>query len=107
MKVETLSPLESENIEYRHTGGISQNNAQYAFVPAFQDECDRRVELSRFRDGRVAPFHTLDGLPEEWIVKRDRAGRIVAIRSSIVSGFVRHGRFFSRQEAAEYVDEIA
>ncbi|KEA65324.1 hypothetical protein ADIMK_0281 [Marinobacterium lacunae] len=107
MTVETLSPLEQENIEYQHTGGISQNNAQHAFVPAFQDACDQRVELSRFRDGRVASFHTLDGLPEEWIVKRDRAGRVVEIRSSIVSGFVRHGRFFSRQEAANYIDEIA
>ena len=106
MTVKTFSPLEKENIEYQHTGGISQNNAQYAFVPAFQDECDQRIELSRFSDGRVAPFHMLDGLPEEWIVKRDRAGRAVEIRNTIVSGFVRHGRFFSRQEAADYIDDI-
>lgn len=107
MTVEMLSPLEKENREYQHTGGVSRNNAHYAFVPAFQDESDQRVELSRFKDGRVAAFHTLDGLPEEWIIKRDRAGRVVEIRSSIVSGFVRHGRFFSRQEAADYIDDIA
>lgn len=103
MSVKPRCFIEQENVEFKDTGGVSQNNASLGFLPAFQDSSDNRVEVSRFKDGRLAPFHTLDGMPDEWVVRRDINGRVVEIRNTIISGFVRFGRFFSRQEAADFI----
>lgn len=99
--------LVEENRQYAGSGGLSENNAQARFVPAFKDSRTGQVEISRFRDGRPAPFHLVDGLPEEWVTHRDLAGRVVGIRASVISGFVRLGRFFTRQEASEYMEQVA
>lgn len=107
MSIKPSGFLEQENIEFQETGGVSRNNSAFSFVPAFQDIRDNRIEVSRFKDGRVAPFHTLDGLPDEWVVRRDPNGRVIEIRHTIVSGFVRLGRFFNRQEAADFVNNLA
>lgn len=93
--------LVQENIRHMADGGISQNNAEHGFRAAFRDEESGRVVLARFEDGSPAPIHLLDGLPEEWVLERDEAGRISSVRPSITAGFVLNGRFFTRQEAAE------
>ncbi len=95
--------LVEENRRFAGTGGVSEHNAQARFVPAFQDAHTGQVEISRFRDGRPAPFHLIDGLPEDWIAKRDVTGRVVQIKGSIISGFVRFGVFFTRQEASDFI----
>jgi hypothetical protein len=72
-------------------------------VPVAAAFCDRetgRTELSRFACGSPAPCHLIDGLPEDWVVARDAAGNAVAIKGSVVAGFVRDGRFYTREEAA-------
>lgn len=99
--------LVEENRRFAGTGGVSEHNAQARFVPAFQDTYTGQVEISRFRDGRPAPFHLIDGLPEDWIAERDVTGRVVQIKGSIISGFVRFGVFFTRQEASEYSERPA
>lgn len=99
--------LVKENQQYAGTGGLSENNAQVRFVPAFKDSHTGQVEISRYRDGRPAPFHLIDGLPDEWITNRDLAGEVVEIKATVISGFVRLGRFFTRQEASEFVGRIA
>lgn len=88
-----LSPkvLEEQNRDFSHTGGVSQANRAYGFLPAFLDAQTGAVYLSRFSDGRVAPIHVLDGLPPE------------LVDQSLITGFVRDGRFFTRAEAAEAV----
>lgn len=103
MSAKPNSFIVQENVEFKNTGGVSEHNSAFSFLPAFRNTYDNRVEVSRFKDGRVAPFHTLDGLPDEWVIRRDLKGRVVEIRESIESGFVRLGRFFSRQEAADFV----
>lgn len=95
--------LAEENREFAGTGGVSENNAQARFAPAFQDAGTGQVEVSRFENGQPAPFHLLDGLPDEWIVERDVKGRVVSLKANIVSGFVLLGEFFTRQEAAEFM----
>jgi hypothetical protein len=45
-------------------------------------------------------MHLLDGLPDEWVVERDAAGRVRAIKDSVIAGFVRDGRFYTREQAA-------
>lgn len=98
--------LIEENQQFAGTGGVSEGNSQARFAPAFQDAGTGKIEISRFQDGRPAPCHMLDGLPEEWIVERDLKGRTVKIKSTVISGFVRLGQFFTRQEAADFMQSI-
>lgn len=98
--------LMRENQQYAGTGGVSENNAQACFVPAFKDSFTGQVEISRYRDGRPAPFHLVDGLPDEWVSHRDLTGRVVKIKASVISGFVRFGQFFTRQEASDYMEQM-
>lgn len=102
----TTEALQTENQVFRGTGGRSEENRSVGFRPAFMDTQSNRVYPSRFADGRPAPFHLLDGLPDEVVMARDVSGRVAAIKSSVVSGFLRMGRFFTREEAAAAVDQL-
>ena len=92
--------LKADNAAWAGTLGVSQNNAHLRFLPAFRDERTGRVELARRPDGKLATLHLLCGLPDEWVVARDAAGEITAVSNSIEAGFVRDGRFYTREEAA-------
>jgi hypothetical protein len=95
--------LARENELYRGTGGRSETNRDYGFRPAFFDYASQRLYLSRFADGRFAPLHLLEGLPEEVIVDRAPNGRVLSVRASLVSGFERNGLFYTRKAAARAV----
>ena len=71
-----------------------------AFRPAFLDRATRIVYPSRYADGRPAPFHVLDGLPQPLVVARGRGGQVVGVKPSLIPGFVRRGRFYTPAEAA-------
>lgn len=92
--------LAAENARFAGTGGISQENADQGFRPAFRDAVTLQVYPSCFADGRAAPFHLVDGLPEEAVACRDASGRVTRIKDTVVSGFVRMGRFYTREEAS-------
>lgn len=100
---QTTLQLAEENRQFAGTGGVSEGNAQANFAPAFQDATTGQIAVSRFQDGRPAPFHLLDGLPEAWIIERDLKGRVVKINASIISGFIRLGEFFTRQQASDFM----
>ncbi|MCB1896987.1 MAG: hypothetical protein H6945_13250 [Zoogloeaceae bacterium] len=89
-----------ENLQFAGSGGVSQENANQGFRPAFRDCETLAIYPSRFADGRAAPFHLVDGLPAEAIEARDARGRVLRIKDSVVSGFVRNGRFYTREEAS-------
>ena len=95
----TYQRLRDENTEYAGTGGVSQNNHDARFLPAFRDE-DGRVEVARLENGEIAPMHLLCGLPDAWVTGRDGEGRVTAIRDDIVAGFVRDDVFYTREQAA-------
>lgn len=97
-----LSPMElrRQNRRFANTGGISEQNANRGFMPAFLDRSTGHSYLARFADGRPAPMHLLEGLPEELIMQRDPGGRVHGVKDSVVAGFVRRGRFFTREQAA-------
>jgi len=97
----TSQRIRRENRLFRRTGGVSANNRSAGFVPAFCDRETGRTELSRLPGGLPAPMHLLSGLPEEWVVRRDAGGGILAVKATIIAGFVREGRFYSREEAAQ------
>jgi len=98
--------LRRETRQFRGSGGISEENGSLGFRPAFYDTRTRTAYLSRFRNGEPAPCHILDGLPEEVVTARDACGRVSAVHSSLVSGFLLHGQFYNREEAARKVAEL-
>ncbi len=102
----TASELARENRAYRGTGGVSAHNRRVGFRPAFLDRRTGIIYLSRNPDGTCAVCHRLDGLPEDVVAARDAQGRIVALKSSVVAGFERGGRFYSREEAAALTGSV-
>ena len=57
----TLNMLRQENQIFLGTGGVSQENRQQGFRPAFRDDATGKVYVSTLANGRPAPFHLLDG----------------------------------------------
>ncbi|MDH3451060.1 MAG: hypothetical protein OEN20_01480 [Gammaproteobacteria bacterium] len=96
----TKQDLDDENLAYSGTLGVSTNNAARNFLPAFQDAITGETHLSMNNDGTPAMIHLLDHLPTEWVLAKDGDGRVLAVKDSVVAGFVRDGRFFTRAELA-------
>ena len=96
----TKETLRKQNLAFVGSGGVSEENRSVGFRPAFHDLASGRTALARFADGRPAPMHLLDGLPDEWVVKRDARDRPSALRHTVIAGFVRNGLFYTREEAA-------
>lgn len=101
-----VSFLVEENRQYAGSGGVSANNAGAEFIPAFKDSLTGRTERSRFRDGRPAPFHLIDGLPDDWLAVQEDSGSAFGVKETIVCGFLRLGRFYTRKEAADFMASI-
>ena len=97
--------LHSENVAYYGTGGRSQENASLGFSPAFYDFATQKIYPSRFADGRLAPLHLLDGLPDEVVIARTLAGNVISAKATLMSGFVRDGFFYTRAAAAKAAAE--
>jgi hypothetical protein len=93
--------LVKENQRYAGSGGISTNNREQGFIPAFLDMDTGTVYRSRFPDGRPAPVHMLSGLPEELLETGSQASNQHTVKSSVVSGFVLEDAFYTREQAAQ------
>lgn len=92
--------LDQENQAYRDTRGVSQNNWRSGFIPAFQDTETGRIRFSRYRNGEIAPLHIISWLPREWAERIDDQGEVTCLKAGIVTGFIRDGIFYTREEAA-------
>ncbi len=99
----TVEKIRQENRNFTGQGGISQENRSFGFVPAFLDTLTNTVYLSRHADGRLAPIHLLDGLPSTLVEQRSAAGAVVSAKSSVMTGFMLQGQFFTREQAARAV----
>jgi hypothetical protein len=77
--------LIKENNQFYGTGGVSQGNHQIGFVPGFLDTETDAIYRSCFSDV---------------VVHRSPPGCADAFKASIISGFIYHGRFYTREEAA-------
>lgn len=97
LSVETLV---AQNVAFHGTCGRSQENRGYSFRPAFLDTHSGTVYPSTFSDGRLAPIHILDGLPQDVVLVRSQTGKVIRVHECVVSGFERDGQFFTREEAA-------
>lgn len=96
----TRRTLSRQNLRYRGSGGVSEENRTSGFAPAFLDRETGNVYRARFADGRLAPLHVLDGLPDHLVVTRDAAGTVRAVKSTVIAGFARGERFYTREQAA-------
>jgi len=99
----SIASLGRENRLHRGSGGVSEENRSQGFRPAFLDADTGRVFTSCFANGEPAPFHLLDGLPDDLIVERRSNGRVTAVKQSVTSGFLRDGHFYTREQAAHAV----
>lgn len=97
----TSQILHQQTFVFQGTGGISAVNRSHGFLPAFMDTETGEVYLARFADGRIAPMHLLDGLPQGLVIERDASGRSTAVKHSVVAGFVCDGKFYTREQAAQ------
>lgn len=98
--------LQYENRWFKGSGGVSAENRCLGFRPAFLDTQTQCVYVARFANGVPAPFHILDGLPDDVVLTRDQHGRVTSVKCTLVSGFVLDGRFYSREEAARRAAEM-
>jgi hypothetical protein len=92
--------LLNENALFANSGGISQHNRSLGFCPGYLNQATGEIAPSRYADGRLAPIHVLAGLPESWVESRDASGHVLAIDAAVVSGFIRNGCFYTREQAA-------
>jgi hypothetical protein len=96
--------LATEKACYFGSAGCSAGSRPYGFRPAFLDRDTGRIYFSAFADGRPAPVHMLDGLPQTLVVARAPSGRVCAVKASVISGFARDGCFYTRDEAMRLAD---
>lgn len=85
---------------YHEIPEMAAGAALLGFLPAFRDLETDEVHLSVTEDGKPAAVHLLESLPDHWVIERDSAGRITALKEGIIAGFMRHERFFTRAELA-------
>jgi hypothetical protein len=98
-KSESAGDLGLQNAVFTGTGGVSRENRAAGFRPAFRHRRSGEVMLSSFADGRQAPIHLLDGLPDAWLVPGAPKGQR-CLGDAVEAGFVRDGLFYSREQAA-------
>ncbi|MEE4377449.1 MAG: hypothetical protein V2J55_08045 [Candidatus Competibacteraceae bacterium] len=99
----TPETLKQQNAAFCGTGGVSGNNQAAGFQSAFLDQATGCIYPSCYSNGQPAPMHLLDGLPDELVLQKDTAGRAVAVKQTVVAGFLLAGLFYTREQAAQLV----
>lgn len=97
----TFAVLNKEVAKYKGTGGIATEAKVHKFKPAFKDQETGKIYPSTTKSGAPAGIHLLEGLPEAVVTSRHEDGEIEGVKSSIVSGFTKNGKFFTRDEAVK------
>lgn len=96
----TKQSLKAQNQHFSHTAGVSRHNRTRGFLPGFFDQETGSVYPSCKADGSLAPIHMMDGLPESLIIARSASGRVAAIKRSVIAGFIKEDRFYTREQVA-------
>jgi hypothetical protein len=103
----TGETLQQDNLQYSGTAGISENNRNLGFIPAFMDTVTGNVYPSRFANGMPAPIHVLAGLPDYLIEIHGKSGVPLATKGSVIPGFVHEEVFYTREEAAQFTTSMS
>jgi hypothetical protein len=96
----TDKELKFQNIVWRGTGALSAENRGHGFIPVFLDLERGDIHPSCYANGELAPIHILDGLPKYLILAYDTSGKVTKTKDCVIAGFLRDGKFYSREEAA-------
>ncbi len=102
-KAFTKRELTFQNVVLLGTGGLSAENRRSGFVPVFLDTERAEVHPSCYANGQIASIHILDGLPEHLILANEESGAVSQVKRSVIPGFLRKGQFYTREEAADVV----
>jgi hypothetical protein len=94
--------LHCENLAFAGTRGVSQNNRELGFRPAFLDKITGRIELARMANGQPATMHLICWLPGDWGSSFNEDGSIESLKAEIVAGFEFDGLFYTRDEVAKF-----
>lgn len=73
----------------------------FCFLPAYQDTFTGETHLPLTVDGSVSSTHTLYGLPDDWVLTRNKVGLPLLLKAGITAGFMRSGRFYTPDQLAE------
>lgn len=87
----------------RRRHGPGPNAPDLGFHPAFRNNASGSIYLSRYADGRPAPMHLVANLPPDLAQEWTPEGRVSSLKASVISGYVRAGRFYTREEAAVFM----
>lgn len=68
------------------------------YQPAFFDTRTNTVHISRYPDGRPAPIHLPDNLPDD--LQRESGEHTSSVTESVVVGFLRGQTFYTRQQVS-------
>ena len=102
----TPARLAAQNAQHAITGATGTAR-RLGFSPAFLDYATMRIHPARFADGTPAPYHCLDGLPDEVVFHRLPSGRVVLAKATLIPGFERGGFFYTRTAAARACEQWA
>jgi hypothetical protein len=102
----TSDTLCLENERFCHTGGVSHNSRKAGFQSAFLDQATGYVYLSRDTHGNPAAIHLLSGLPDELVIQRDPSGRPIAIKETVIAGFIHAESFYTREQVAQVLGSM-
>lgn len=97
-KALTQEDLLTLSQQYQGTCGESQGNRPFGFMPAFRDDDTGKVYLSCQANGIPAPVHLIEGLPDELVLERGDDTKAVAVKPSLLCGFIYQGYFYTRDE---------
>ena len=93
--------LQLENIAFSDTVGVSRNNRKSGFTPAFLNKKTGLIEIARLKNGQPSPMHIISWLPKTWASRLASDGSVESLKPEIITGFVRDGIFYTRQQTAE------
>ena len=99
----TVKRLQQHSITRSLSRRRGERHSGLHFQPAFLDFGTQTIYPARHADGRLAHYHVVDGLPDKLIVDRTMGGRVVAVKASLIEGYVRNGYFYTRTAAARAV----
>ena len=103
----SVATLRRQNRRFANTGGVSANCFRQGFVAAFKEASSGETRLSCFGDGSPAGVHILDGLPDDWVTRRDSSNHVTEVRNTVIAGFLHDGRFYTRDQTAELLSKVA
>ena len=101
----TVITLDDDNRHFAETGGVSGKNRQHGFVPGFLDRATGRIYRACQADGSPSSVHTLDGLPDALVLSRTQSGHVKMVKGTVLPGFILDGQFYTREQAAQCLEQ--